>query len=296
MSTAPAAAAAAPAVTETPAAERANPSAAGRRRTAVVLDLPPGPMLPPETQDWITEGLAATLPGLRMRELFRLRRPEMLTAADHVIVALDRSHDQVVGLLTSRWTTLADGRECLHVMVQFVGEQYRHGAVFLQSWATHFDRLLASGRRFPALIALKTYNPVVHCAMGAFSRLPEVRMYPPIGSTPTADDEDLATAVSAALAPGTPFDPRTGVLSGIGRPIDLYRQRPMSSDQPTNEYFARHTVPGDRILCVLAVPTEAGRDAILGALGVRPAAPWRPGADRDPSETGTRGHRGTVSP
>lgn len=231
-----------------------------------MLALPPGRELSTETEKWIVDGLVLAMPGLHTRQLFTLRR-DMLTEADHVIVGVDRERDRVVALLTSRWAEIPSGRPCLHIMIQFVGDAYRNGSVFKQSWALHFDRLLAEGRPFPEVIALKTYNPVVHCAMAAFSGHPDITMYPDLAGK---DDSGaaLAAEVAEALAPGAAFDPARGVVPGIGRPVDLYRERPLSHAPDANRYFAEHTRPGDRVLCLLHVPTQAGADAILTALGL----------------------------
>ncbi|MEU4210788.1 hypothetical protein AB0F13_12480 [Streptomyces sp. NPDC026206] len=236
------------------------------RRGAEVLALPPGRELRPETERWIVDGLVEAMPGLRARELFALRR-DMLAEAGYIVVAVDPQRDAVVALLTSRWVPLPSGRPCLHVMTQFVGDAYRHGAIFGRSWAAHFARLLAEGRPFPEVIALKTYNPVVHCAMNAFAVHPGVRLYPDLTGAHDAA-LPLVTEVAGAVAPGHPFDAGRCVFPGAGRPVDLYRERPLSSAEAANAYFGRHLVPGDRMLCVLHAPTPAGQHGILTALGL----------------------------
>ncbi len=236
------------------------------RRGVEVTALPPGRELATGTEKWIVDGLVLAMPGLRARQLFTLRR-DMLTQADYIIAGVDRDHDRVVSLLTSRWAELPSGRPCLHIMIQFVGDAYRSGILFKESWALHFRRLLAEGRPFPEVIALKTYNPVVHCAMSAFSGHPDITMYPDLAGKDTGRAE-LAAEVAGALAPGARFDADHGVVPGLGRPRDLYRERPLSRLAAANQYFAQHTRPGDRVLCLLDVPTRAGAHAILTALGV----------------------------
>ncbi|MEU9144209.1 hypothetical protein [Streptomyces sp. NPDC048349] len=238
---------------------------AGRRGVEVTA-LPPGRELPAGTEKWIVDGLVETMPGLHTRQLFTLRR-DMLTEADYVVVGVDREHDRVVSLLTSHWAQLPSGRSCLHVMIQFVGDAYRGGPVFGESWSVHFARLLADGRPFPEVIALKTYNPVVHCAMSAFSGHPDISMYPDLAGEDVGQAA-LAAEVAAAVAPGAVFDAARGVFPGIGRPRDLYRERPTSDVPEANAYFERHAAPGDRVLCMLHVPTREGAHSILTALGV----------------------------
>lgn len=237
-----------------------------RRRRVEVLTLPPGRELPTETEKWIVDGLVLAMPGLHARQLFTLRR-EMLTEADYIVVGVDRERDRVVALLTSRWAEIPSRRPCLHIMIQFVGDTYRNGTIFRESWALHFARLLADGRPFPEVIALKTYNPVVHCAMSAFSGHPDISMYPDLAGKDDSQ-EALAAETAEALAPQAAFDPARGVIPGIGRPLDLYRERPLSHVPEANRYFAEHAEPGDRVLCLLHVPTQAGAHSILTALGV----------------------------
>ncbi|MEV0222901.1 hypothetical protein [Streptomyces sp. NPDC050704] len=231
-----------------------------------MLPLPPGRELSPETEKAIVDGMVRAMPGLRMRELFVLRR-DMLAEADYIVVGVDRERDRVISLLTSRWVEIPSGRPCLHVMVQFVGDDYRNGSVFGESWSVHFARLLADGSRFPEVIALKTYNPVVHCAMSAFSGHPDISMYPDLTGESRCQTA-LAAEVAEVLAPGAGFDPARGLIPGIGRPVDLYRERPTSHSPEANAYFTAHADPGDRVLCILRVPTQAGADSILTALGV----------------------------
>jgi len=237
----------------------------GRHRVEI-RTLPPGRELPTETEKWIVDGLVLAMPGLRTRQLFTLRR-DMLTEADHVVVGVDRELDRVVSLLTSRWARIPSGRPCLHIMIQFVGDGYRGGMIFKESWAAHFARLLAHGSPFPEVIALKTYNPVAHCAMAAFSGHPEIAMYPDLAGEDHSQ-ATLAAEVAGALAPGVAFDAASGVFPGIGRPLDLYRDRPLCQLPQANRYFVEHTESGDRVLCLLHVPTQAGAHAILTALGL----------------------------
>lgn len=223
--------------------------------------------------DRVRTGLAETLPDLRMRELFRLR-PGLLDRADYLVAATDTAADRVVGVLASRWLELPSGRPCLHILVQFVGAAYRGGSIFRRSWALHFAELLAEGHEFPEVLVLKTYNPVAYCAMHAFSRHPDAGFHPqpegPAASSPQL--RSLAIEVAAAVAPGEPFDAEAGVLRGIGVPRDLYPRIPACSEPAVSDYFARTVRPGDRVQCVLHVPTVAARQSILAALALRTVA------------------------
>jgi hypothetical protein len=238
-----------------------------------VVRLPARPALSAADFERVSTGLAATLPDLRMRELFRLR-PDLLDGADYLVAATDSATDRVVGVLASRWLELPSGRTCLHILVQFVGAAYRGGSIFRRSWALHFAELLAEGHEFPEVLVLKTYNPVAYCAMQAFSGHPQAAFHPqPAGPAASAARlRSLAVEVAAAVAPGAPFDAEAGALRGIGVPPDLYPRIPACSEPAVSDYFARTVRPGDRVLCVLHARTAAARQAILAALGLGRAA------------------------
>lgn len=216
--------------------------------------------LTPQSLEWLTDGLAAALPSLRMRGLFQAR-VDMFSEADLITVVL--AGDTVVGALASRWCALDSGTRFLHVTAQFVADAYRHGGVFRQSWRSHFAGILESGHEFPGLFALKTYNPVVYCAMRTFAAAPGTIFYPgtdePASGVPAVPVAEIARVV----APGRPFQPATGVIASAGSPADLYAEMPLSRDEAVNAYFARSLRPGDRILCVLGVQPEGGGAAMI---------------------------------
>jgi len=218
-----------------------------------------------EAEEWLTSGLITALPSLRMRELFATRL-DMFREAHLITVALDG--DIIVGALSSRWAQLPAGPQFLHVTTQFVAEAHRSGPVFRQSWRSHFAEMLGQGIEFPGLIALKTYNPIVYCAMRAFTGAPDTSLYPAIGSAPRSEITATAAEVAATVSPGRRFDRPTGRIRSAGSPADLYPAMPLSRDPAVNDFFAAALQPGDRILCVLSIPTVAGAGAILQALGV----------------------------
>lgn len=229
-----------------------------------ISNLVPVGCLSAATEQWLVDGLIAALPGLRLGDLFAARR-DMFRDADVVTVATAAPGGAAVAVLSSRWCALPSGRPFLHVLTQFVGERYQRGVVFRRSWGSHFTALGS----VPELIALKTYNPIVYCAMRAFTRIPGVTLYP--GITPDAGQDPvmarLAGEVASAIGTGDAFVPRTGVIRGIGVPRDLYPELPRSSSREANDYFAATTQPGDRLLCVLRVPDSEAGELILGAFG-----------------------------
>lgn len=215
----------------------------------------------------LLEGLAEALPELRIPELFALR-PDILTSADQVLITRDRVTGAAVGLLTARSFRLADGARCLQAMVQFIGGAHRRGSVLRENWAQVL-RTCAAEDGFPDVIALKTYNPVAYCAMRGLGRSEEV--YPALSEPQDQRLAGYAAEIAARVAPDCAFDPRTGVVRGSGVPVNLYRSRPQSADPAADAYFAAHTRPGDRVLCLVRVGSPAGAERIMAGLGPRPA-------------------------
>ncbi|MFI1797505.1 hypothetical protein ACH427_09135 [Streptomyces sp. NPDC020379] len=237
----------------------------GDRTDVELIHLRPSGELTAQREEWLVDGLTAALPALRMRELFALRR-DMFRSAGLVTVAVDPTTGAAVGALASRTDRLPDGAELLHVTTQFVAEGLRHTAVLRSSWGAHFDALGRTAEDLPRLIALKTYNPVVLCGMRTFTRIPGTSLYPDCSGAPQdAARMARAESVAALLSPGHPFDPRTGVISGIGIPADLYPERPLCRDAAVNAYFARTTRPGDRVLCLFDAGGRAAWLALLRA-------------------------------
>jgi hypothetical protein len=244
--------------------------AASDTGTLEISNLVPHRALTPDVEDSITAGLIASLPALKMRTLFDQRR-DMFREADLITIATDTKDRTVIGALSSRWCTTPSGGRFLHILTQFVGERYQGGIAFPRSWGSHFARLYGDWSEFPDLLVLKTYNPIVYCVMRTFTRVPGVTFYPEIREG--RDDPDAAgraAEIAKVVAPDHVFAQETGVISGIGDPPDLYPSLPESRNTKVNEYFARHARPGDRILCMLSVPTPDAAGMILDVFGVTP--------------------------
>lgn len=233
--------------------------------TVVIDSFVPGHDWTAGTEQWLVDGLTAALPELRMSSLFATRR-DMFRAADVITVATDTKTGTAVGALSSRWCALPSGRRFLHILTQFVGTRYQHGVVFRRSWHDHFTSL----GTVPELIVLKTYNPIVYCAMHAFTRIPGVMLYPDISSAGWQDPvmANLAVQIAEAIAARHAFVPEMGVIQSVGIPQDLYRQMPQSSHELANAYFRAAAQPGDRVLCVLHVSCEQARERIRTAFSV----------------------------
>jgi hypothetical protein len=218
----------------------------------------------------LIDGLVTALPSLKMRELFAVRR-DMFREADLITIAVDHATGSAVGALSSRWAELDSGARFLHVTTQFVGDNHRNGAVFRRSWATHLHAVRAGPNGFPRVIALKTYNPLVFCAMRTISRIAGVIFYPSLDGKPAnSGAARLANRVAQAIAAGHPFDPATGIIGGAGVPKDLYSGLPRSADDAVNAHFADKTTPGDRVLCILLFPTQQSANKVMRFFGPIP--------------------------
>ncbi|GAA4601673.1 hypothetical protein GCM10023195_04540 [Actinoallomurus liliacearum] len=237
-------------------------------------NLAPSRGLAPDVEEWIVDGLTEALPALRMRSLFDLRR-DMFRDADLITLAVEGSGRSVVGALSSRWCTTPAGGRLLHIMTQFVGERRQgDGIAFAGTWGRHLEGVYGQTAEFPDLWVLKTFNPIVYCAMRSFTRVPGVTFYPDVD----AERQDprivrRAERVAATVAPGHSFSSSTGVIRGAGEPADLYPWLPESREEKVNDYFAATTLPGDRMLCMLGVPTPEAAATILQIFGLTPATP-----------------------
>ncbi|MCO6005446.1 hypothetical protein NE236_10675 [Actinoallomurus purpureus] len=251
-----------------------DPMAVADTGTLEISNLAPSHGLAPDVEEWIVDGLTEALPALRMRSLFTLRR-DMLRDADLITLAVETPRRSVVGALSSRWCTTPAGGGFLHIMTQFVGERRQgDGIAFAGTWGRHIEGIYESTSEFPELWVLKTFNPIVYCAMRGFTRVPDVAFYPDIYAE-RQDPRIVRTAerVAAIAAPGHTFVPSTGIIRGAGEPADLYPWLPESRDEKVNDYFAATTLPGDRMLCMLSIPTPEAAETILRMFGLTPTTP-----------------------
>ncbi|MBE3205682.1 hypothetical protein [Parafrankia irregularis] len=233
-----------------------------------------------ETDRWLKDGLAAALPDLRMPALFEAR-PDLFRSTEHLVVCT-RADGRPVAALGASWASTAAAERVLHIGIQFVDRDLRGGSAFSSSWLALLTQVVATAE-FPRINVLRTYNPVAYCAMRAYGQLPGAVLYP----DPRRDQRDarlgeLASRVAAAVAPDAPFDRRSGRISGIGVPTDLYRARPTCDDPAVNDYFRRHTRPGDRILCMVHIRSSETATAILDGFNRRLAAADRSRGSGDP--------------
>lgn len=234
---------------------------------------------------WILDGLADSLPSLRIRALFECR-PDLLTAAEVSILAVTARDERVVGILTASDVTTRDGADFLHIPIQMIGERYQRSLLLKRMWRVLLRDCVSRTGTLPDLFVLRTCNPSAFAAMHAFTRLAGVTMYPDIAH-PSEDHALHATACAVAdrLNPSARFDPRTGVLHDIGRPADLYPEVPAGRREVLDRYFRSHLTPSDRLLCLLRLETEAAKRRVLRAVG----------ASEAPAPAGALGSSGDVA-
>ncbi|WP_188830515.1 hypothetical protein [Nocardia camponoti] len=218
-----------------------------------------------ELQDnWLKNGLTKVMPDLRMHDLLTAR-PQLFQEPEFLVVARDTVADVPLAVLGSTWNFTSTGERFLNIGVQFVAAHLRGTDVFRHSWLAHLESVTSSGH-FPALSALKTFNPIAYCAMRDYGRLPGSVMFPELQAELTHSDEALIASVQRianVIRPTQDFDMGAGVFRDIGVPRDLYRKRPRSRDDQVNAYFEDNVAEGDRLLCVVHVRNKQTEDAIM---------------------------------
>ena len=214
----------------------------------------------PDQDSWLKAGLVTGLPELRMAELFACR-PDLFQTSEFLVVATDVDGRLPLAVLGASWQGIESGLRFLHIGLQFVVAPARGSPAFRRSWQQLLATVVGGAGEFPAISALKTFNPVAYCAMRAYGRLPGAVMYPELERTADPAMTGLAAQIAHALAPDHAFDSETGVITGIGVPSDLYRVRPTCEDPVVDDYFRRQLSPGDRLLSVVHVrESRAGTD------------------------------------
>lgn len=214
----------------------------------------------------IVDGLTAAMPEFKLREYFHIRT-DALRDADHIVTAWSAS-GAVAAILTAKRHTLEDGQPFLHIGMNLIAAPLRRTMLMKHLWRAHFERVASSGG-VPHVLALRTYNPAAYVAMHTFSRVNGAAMYPVLEGRQPTHLQTLARAIASRIAAGRVFHADSGVVEQCGVPIDFYREMPESQKAVVNDYFRRHLRPGDRMLCILEVPTETGVARMLHALGCR---------------------------
>jgi hypothetical protein len=205
------------------------------------------------------------MPELNLTELFRCK-PNLLQDCDHVVTAT-APDGEFAGVVAARW--VGGGNLFLQLAISLIQARYQRSPLLRAMWHTAFEQIAAGPRLFPAVIALRTYNPAAFQAMRVFAQLPGVAVYPRIdGGDQDPAMVQLAKSVAEQLGGGCPFDHRTGILRGAGVPLDLYSALPEGGREVVLRYFCAHLAAGDRLLCVLHACGEAAQQRICRAFGV----------------------------
>lgn len=219
----------------------------------------------------VAESWARALPGLRIRELLRLR-PELLRDPERIILAVD-PQGELAGILSHRWGRTAEGEPFLHVPVQMIGEAHQRSSLLKHMWRRLFELLSDGGERFPSVIAMRTCNPSAYQAMRVFTRIPDVGLFPGLAAANEDPLGRLAARIARVLEPDAHYSPRTGVLRGVGLPRDLYPDLPTCPRPDVDRFFRRRVRPEDRVLCVLSIASDRARSRILASFTTRLLVP-----------------------
>lgn len=223
-----------------------------------------------EGEAWIVRGLIKAMPALKIEEYFKAKGT-WFAEYDYLLIAVERTTDELIAVLSSRWLDLEDGLGVLHVTMQLITSQYQKTHLLKHMWGAHFRMVSQSRVGSPSVIAWRTCNPVAFKAMRTFTRIDGVRMYPDIDAE-TQDPwmTELARRIAARISPGLGLCARTGVIKGASVPVDFYPALPTAHGDALNRYFAEHLTLADRLLCVLSISTDAAKRKILKAFGLEP--------------------------
>ena len=245
----------------------------------------------PAQQEALQRDVVAAFPEYRLGVYFA-ERPGVLAGADHIVLARDDAgigcgdgdgDGRLLGVLVARRKDGAAGA-FLHVEMNLITADRQRSGLLVPLWRALLTRLLDEPGGFPALLALKTYNPMVYSLFSLVAARTGAGLYPPLPADPAAGDPGvaatsplagLARTVATEVSPRAPFDPVTGVLRGAGVPRDFYPSLPTTNRKAVQAYFARNVQPGDRLLCLLAFGDGAEVAPLLRRLGVRVDGPVR---------------------
>lgn len=255
-----------------------------------------------EHERWLASAIRQ-MPELKLAELFRLK-PDQLRECDHVVTATD-SDGEFAGVVAARWFALCQlpsgalaasplvvaprpgtrdpfgdwpegfggNTQFLQLAISLIQSRHQRSPLLRMLWRAAFQAVVAGPRPFPAVIALRTYNPAAFQAMRAFALIPGVEIYPRIDGDQDPSMLRLAAAVADHLGGTSRFDPHTGVLERAGVPLDFYAALPEGGRENVRSYLLAHLAPGDRLLCILRAAEQATRQRICDAFGLhtRPA-------------------------
>jgi hypothetical protein len=239
-----------------------------------------GSSLRPEVEKWLVTALSDAMPELKIPAYFAAR-PAALSSADHMTVAVGGTPPGLKAFLCSRWYADDTGGCFLHASICLITKEHRQTFLFRNVWGRHLEQVDDGGLGFPYVIALKTYNPGVYSILSAFTRFEGVTLYPRIDGPQDESRRDDICFIQDRIAARLPFDWTSGVIRGAGVPPDFYPELPDHRRTEVCDYFRRHLLPGDRLLCVLTFPRQPGlRQRVLGMFGAIPgAAPNRDTGD-----------------
>jgi hypothetical protein len=221
------------------------------------------PTLAPRTRQHLVAALGRALPDLRTEELFS-RKPRFFDELDDVVLAIERGSDELLAIMASRWIDDPACGPFLHIAIQLIVARFRGTRLFVRMWSASLRSMVESISGIPAIIALRTCNPVVLNVLNAFRRVEGVRVYPDLdGDQQHPELESLARRVARHVAPDLQVDFGRGIIRDAGVPADFYPAFPASRNADVTAYVRRHLAISDRLLCVLTMIPQAAKDGVL---------------------------------
>jgi hypothetical protein len=211
----------------------------------------------PEEKNQIIADLDESLPGYDVQQYFG-SQPNIFRDYDHLTVARD-STGNTVGLLGSKWFSSPE-LTYLYLWTAMIAESARKSGLLTSIFLWQLSKAVEE-KMIPALIATKTYNPIVYKAMNALHHLiAGSRFYPAInGSNQNPELVDRAKQVVSLLCPKLEVKYDTAVVVG-GQGVlapDFFPELPSSRDPIVDSYFESNLTRNDQILMIVDIPASS---------------------------------------
>jgi len=218
-----------------------------------------------EVKDWVLNDLAEALPDFNIDQYFS-SQPTIFSDYDHLVLTIDDATGKIVGLIGSRWLR-SEEVECLYIWTAVVGNDYRRTTCFPEMLRVHFNRVLNDETPFPAVVATKTYNPLVYRLLDImFCKTPNVSMYPSlVGREISEKVKEDAGRVARLVAPKLDYCAESSTVYGGQAAVapDFFPYMQKTSVEAIWNHFTTHLSRDDQILCVIDIPSDTERDEVV---------------------------------
>jgi hypothetical protein len=207
----------------------------------------------------IVGDLINKLPDYGIKQYFDGQK-HIFDLSDHIALGVDRATREFISINAARWYPFRNSHFLYH-WTMMIGNEYRGTSLASQTRAMCYRGLL-SRRRFPHIIAGKTYNPKVYEYMrSAFCRTPGIRMYPDIANIARSDEEMqlLAKDIAGIVAPNHTYIADKSILIGTQAAAgpDYFPYMQKTNDKIVWDFFSENVTRADQVLYVIDIPESA---------------------------------------